>query len=79
MFLSLYNYFNNTLSKERIYKLMKNKGLVIFCSVLVGVCAAVAATLVIINYFKKKKGELEDTNYVFENDFEEDEAELVAE
>ena len=57
---------------------MKNKGFIVFCSVLVGVCAAVAATLVIINYFKKKK-ELQDTNYVFENDFEQDDAELVAE
>ena len=51
---------------------MKNKNtLIILCSVIVGVCAAVAATLVVINYFKKKRN-IEETNYVFENEFEED-------
>ena len=53
---------------------MKNRNtLIIICSIIVGVCAAVAATLVVINYFKKKKT-LEATNYVFENDFEDEEA-----
>ena len=53
---------------------MKNKnGLIIFISIVVGVCAAVAATLVVVNYLKKKKAKLEATNYVFENDFDEEE------
>ena len=50
---------------------MKNKnGLIIFISVVVGILAAIAATLVVIRYFKKKKAELECTDYVFENDFD---------
>lgn len=50
---------------------MKNKnGLVIFVSVIVGVLAAVAATLVVIKFFKKKRSRLECTDYVFENDFD---------
>lgn len=50
---------------------MKNKNTVlIIISVIVGVAAAVAATLVVLNYFNKKKQKLTQTNYVFENDFD---------
>lgn len=51
---------------------MKTKnGLVILVSAIVGVLAAVAATLVVIKFLKKKKSQLECTDYVFENDFDE--------
>jgi flagellar basal body-associated protein FliL len=59
---------------------MKNKnGLIIFISIVVGICAAVAATLVVVNYLKKKKAKLEATNYVFETDFDDEEQETVEE
>lgn len=49
---------------------MKNKNLVIFVSVIVGVAAAVAATFVLIKYLQKKRSKLASADYVFENDFE---------
>lgn len=52
---------------------MKNKNIVIIVSIIVGVAAAVAATLVILKYFNKKKAKLASTEYVFENDFDQDE------
>ena len=53
---------------------MKNKnGLIIFISVVVGVAAAVAAVLVVLSYIKNKKAKLEATNYVFENEFDDEE------
>ncbi len=57
---------------------MKNKNaLIIICSIIVGVCAAVAATLIVIKYFKKKKESLEQTNFVFENDFEDEQETII--
>ncbi len=51
---------------------MKNKNtLIIVISVIVGVLAAVAATLVVLKLVKNKK-ELQPTNIMFENDFEKD-------
>ncbi len=52
---------------------MKNKNVVIIVSIVVGVAAAVAATLLILKYFNKKKAKLQSTEYVFENDFDQDE------
>lgn len=55
---------------------MKNKNtLIVVISIIVGICAAVAATLVVLKLVKKKKAELETTEYVFENDFEDEEIE----
>lgn len=59
---------------EKVVKNNKN-GLIIAISVIVGILAAVAATLLVIKYFKNKKGALECTDYVFENDFEDEETE----
>ena len=56
---------------------MKNKNaFIIICSIIIGVAAAVAATLVVLNYFKKKK-ELEQVNYVFENEFDDEPQEEI--
>ncbi len=53
---------------------MKNKNtVIIICSVIVGVAAAVAATLVILKFLKGKKSKLESTEFVFENNFEDEE------
>lgn len=53
---------------------MKNKnGLIVAISIIVGICAAVAATLVVLKVIKDKKEKLEATNFVFENDFDTDE------
>lgn len=51
---------------------MKNKNLIVIVSIVVGVAAAVAATLLILKYFNKKKAKLASTEYVFENDFEDE-------
>lgn len=53
--------------------------LIIVCSVIVGVAAAVAATLVVLKYIKDKKEKLTQTNYIFENDFDDDAAEQESE
>ena len=54
---------------------MKNKNTVlIVVSVIVGVLAAVAAALLVIKHFKDKKECLETTDYLFENEFDDDEA-----
>lgn len=52
---------------------MKNKNnIVIICSVIVGVCAAVATTFLILKHLKKKKAKFDCTSYMFENDFDDD-------
>lgn len=58
---------------------MKKNTFVLICSIIVGVCAAVAATLIVLKLIKKKKDKLECTDYVFENDFEDETEEEVAE
>lgn len=59
---------------------MKNRNtLIIIVSVIVGVAAAIAATLVVLKVVRDKKSKLEATNYVFENEFEEAEAEEIEE
>ena len=59
---------------------MKNSNtLIIIVSVIVGVAAAIAATLVVLKVVRDKKSKLEATNYVFENEFEEAEAEEIEE
>ena len=52
---------------------MKNRNnIIVICSVIVGICAAIATTLVILQRFKKKKSQLESTSFMFENDFDAD-------
>ncbi len=52
---------------------MRNKNnIIIICSVLIGISAAVATTLFILKYLKKKKSKLDCTNYMFENDFDDE-------
>lgn len=53
------------------------KNTVVVLSIIVGVVAAIAATFVVLDYFGKRKQKLKDTNFVFENDFE-DEDEIEA-
>lgn len=56
---------------------MKNKNLVVIVSIIVGVAAAVAATLLILKYFNKKKAKLAASDYVFENDFDQEDEEYL--
>lgn len=51
--------------------------LIIVCSIIVGVLAAVTATLLVLKHIKGKKEKLEATNLVFENDFDVEEEEAV--
>ena len=52
---------------------MKNKNnILIVCSVIVGVCAAVATTFLILRHLKNKKAKLDCTDYMFENDFDDE-------
>ena len=52
---------------------MKNKNILIIVSIIVGVAAAVAATMLILRHLNKKKTKLAASEYVFENDFDQEE------
>ena len=52
---------------------MKNKNILIIVSIIVGVAAAVAATMLILRHLNKKKSKLAASEYVFENDFDQEE------
>ena len=52
---------------------MKNKNIVVIVSIIVGVLAAVTATLLVLRHLNKKKAKLAASDYVFENDFDQDE------
>lgn len=55
---------------------MRNKNnIIIICSVLIGICAAVATTFFILKYLKNKKSKLDCTSYMFENDFDDEDSE----
>lgn len=57
---------------------MKNKNsIIIICSVIVGIAAAVVAVLLVLKHLKTKNAELETTDYVFENEFDDDEPEVI--
>ena len=51
--------------------------LIIVCSIIVGVLAAVTATLLVLKHIKGKKAQIQATNLVFENDFDVEEEETV--
>ena len=56
---------------------MKNKSnVIIICSVIIGVCAAIATTLLLLQHLKRSKSKLEKTDLLFENDFDEENEEL---
>ena len=78
----MYNQYILNLLNRRSVKMKKNN-VIVLVSVIVGVCAAIATTLLILNHHKKKKLRLEQTGYLFENEFDDnpetpDEAEDTA-
>ena len=55
---------------------MRNKSnIIVICSVIVGVCAAIATTFLILKHLKKKRAKLDcSTSYMFETDFDDEDA-----
>ncbi len=55
---------------------MRNKNnIIIICSLLIGICAAVATTFFILKHLKNKKSKLDCASYMFENDFDDEDSE----
>ena len=58
---------------------MKKNQIIVLISVILGIAAIAAATILIIKHIKKKKAEIAPANLSFETDFTEEEAIEAAE